>query len=244
MKNGYFIFYAKIHCISFFKIIYHLNFYIFVYWREIFKRSVPCDSLSLFQISKFYIGYYAVKCITISVLCQTEIVIWRRHILNRAVRQGWWHHSLNIMTKEEITAKWLWHLLFNKRQVKSTCANCCTLACNLAGDCFISSASLSLNFLNILSCPTRGCHGMWEIRDSKYVESKISQPQECERRTEQCYVNLDWDWWSKERGQNFILRDQNLLVRKTWWNREIVSSSHFHSSDFLARGKYLARNVR
>lgn len=32
-----------------------------------------------------------------------------------------------------------------------TCASCCTLACSLAGDCFISSASLSLNFLNILA---------------------------------------------------------------------------------------------
>lgn len=32
-----------------------------------------------------------------------------------------------------------------------TWASCCTLACSLAGDCFISSASLSLNFLNILA---------------------------------------------------------------------------------------------
>lgn len=38
-----------------------------------------------------------------------------------------------------------------RQSVRATCASCCTLACSLAGDCFISSASLSLNFLNILT---------------------------------------------------------------------------------------------
>lgn len=38
-----------------------------------------------------------------------------------------------------------------ERKEKPACANCWTLACSLAGDCFISSASLSLNFLNMLA---------------------------------------------------------------------------------------------
>jgi len=104
------------------------------------------------------------EALTISVLCQTEIVIGCRHLLNRAVGQGRRHHRLDAK-KTDCSPFFFFLLLVSfvssrnreivngiaKNNVENeTCANCCTLACSLAGDCFISSASLSLNFLNIL----------------------------------------------------------------------------------------------
>lgn len=64
-----------------------------------------------------------------------------------------------------------------------TCANCCMLACSLAGDCFISSASLSLNFLNILPSVDRSelfrfccflnllfsSHDRWRVADASTI---------------------------------------------------------------------------
>lgn len=132
--------------------------------------------------------------LTVSILRQTEIIIRRRHFLNGAVGQGRRHHRLQETTKEDTDFEIVTFAESRSNRARkrecATCASCCTLACSLAGDCFISSASLSLNFLNILVRKRRS------VGDDKRAISARAKSESLrdERRSRAVYSGALFTW--------------------------------------------------
>lgn len=94
--SKYYIPPEEIECLNIYT--YETNF-LLLNSREMY--SIFHDLLCILESSKFSIPCQnkQSRMLTISIFCQTEVVIRRRHFLNRAVGQGWRYHSLNVTTK-------------------------------------------------------------------------------------------------------------------------------------------------